>query len=84
VFAAVAHRMTANIKPRFSPGQLAPSFGNVRASAAPGDGPHCYVFRLLAVDEPVALKGLPSYRDVEAAVTGHALGEARLIGTYQR
>jgi hypothetical protein len=36
------------------------------------------------VDEPVSLKGLPSYRDVEAAVTGHALGEARLIGTYQR
>jgi phosphatidylethanolamine-binding protein (PEBP) family uncharacterized protein len=46
--------------------------------------PRRYVFRLLAVDEPVALKGLPSYRDVEAAVTGHALGEARLIGTYQR
>jgi phosphatidylethanolamine-binding protein (PEBP) family uncharacterized protein len=43
-----------------------------------------YVFRLLAVDEPVRLTGLPSYQDVEAAVTGHVLGEARLIGTYQQ
>jgi Raf kinase inhibitor-like YbhB/YbcL family protein len=49
-----------------------------------GDGPHRYVFRLLAVDEPVSLRGLPSYQDVEAAVTGHTLGEARLVGTYQR
>ena len=38
----------------------------------------------LAVDEPVSLTGLPSYQDVETAVTGHVLGEARLIGTYQR
>ena len=37
-----------------------------------------------AVDEPVALTGLPSYQDVQAAVTEHTLGEARLIGTYQR
>ena len=43
-----------------------------------------YTFRLLAVDEPVSLTGLPSYRDVETAVTGRILGEARLIGTYQR
>src|SRR6266566_686828 len=48
------------------------------------DDPHHYVFRLLAVDEPVSLTGLPSYQDVETAVTGHILGEARLIGTYQR
>ena len=34
--------------------------------------------------EPVSLTGLPSYQDVETAVTGHILGEARLIGTYQR
>jgi Raf kinase inhibitor-like YbhB/YbcL family protein len=59
------------------PGYLGPA-------PPPGDDPHHYVFRLLAVDEPVALKGLPSYQDVEAAVTGHSLGEARLTGTYQR
>jgi Raf kinase inhibitor-like YbhB/YbcL family protein len=59
------------------PGYLGPA-------PPPGDDPHHYVFRLLAVDEPVALTGLPSYQDVEAAVAAHTLGEARLIGTYQR
>ena len=59
------------------PGYLGPA-------PPPGDAPHHYVFRLLAVDQPVALTGLPSYRAVESAVTGHILGEARLIGTYQR
>jgi Raf kinase inhibitor-like YbhB/YbcL family protein len=49
-----------------------------------GDGPHRYIFRLLAVDEPVSLKARPSYQDVEAALTGHILGEATLVGTYQR
>jgi len=42
------------------------------------------VFRLLAVDTPVQLWGLPSYQDVEAAVTGQIIGEARLTGTFQR
>jgi molybdopterin-dependent oxidoreductase-like protein protein/phosphatidylethanolamine-binding protein len=55
-----------------------------RRGTAAGDGPHHYVFRLLAVDTPVQLRGLPSYQDVEAAVTGHILGEARLTGMYQR
>jgi phosphatidylethanolamine-binding protein (PEBP) family uncharacterized protein len=50
----------------------------------PGDDPHHYVFRLLAVDEPVRLTRLSSYQDVEAAVTGHVLGGGALIGTYQR
>jgi Raf kinase inhibitor-like YbhB/YbcL family protein len=59
------------------PGYLGPA-------PPPGDDPHRYVFRLLAVDEPVALPGLPSYLDVEAAVTGHVLDKARLVGTYQR
>jgi Raf kinase inhibitor-like YbhB/YbcL family protein len=59
------------------PGYLGPA-------PPPGDGPHHYIFRLLAVDEPVSLAGRPSYQDVETAVTGHTLGEARLIGTYQR
>ena len=59
------------------PGYLGPA-------PPPGDDPHHYVFRLLAVDEPVSLPGLPSYQDVEAAVTGHVLDAARLVGTYQR
>ena len=59
------------------PGYLGPA-------PPPGDGPHRYVFRLLAVDQPVSLTGLPSYQDVEAAVTAHVLGEAQVVGTYQR
>jgi Raf kinase inhibitor-like YbhB/YbcL family protein len=58
--------------------------GYLGPAPPPGDDPHRYVFRLLAVDEPVAVTGLPSYQDVAAAVTGHTLGEARLIGTYQQ
>jgi hypothetical protein len=55
------------------PGYLGPA-------PPPGDDPHHYVFRLLAVDEPVRLTQLSSYQDVEAAVTGHVLGEARSSG----
>jgi len=58
--------------------------GYLGPAPPPGDGPHRYVFRLLAVDQPVSVTGLPSCADVEAAVTGHTLGEARLTGTYQR
>ena len=58
--------------------------GYMGPAPPPGDDPHRYIFRLFAVDEPVALTGLPSYQDVDTAVTGHILGEARLIGTYQR
>ena len=70
-------------KPRQAP---AASAGRVTLGPAPppGDRPHRYVFRLLAADQPVPLKGLPSYQDVESAVTGHTLGEARLTGTYRR
>ncbi|HEX6523908.1 MAG TPA: YbhB/YbcL family Raf kinase inhibitor-like protein [Streptosporangiaceae bacterium] len=58
--------------------------GYLGPAPPPGDRPHHYRFRLLAVDAPVPVKGLPSYQDVETAVNGHILGEARLIGTYQR
>ena len=68
---------TAGVNGFGRPGYLGPA-------PPPGDAPHHYVFRLLAVDEPVALTGQPSYQDVETAVTGHTLDEARLIGTYQR
>jgi len=58
--------------------------GYLRPAPPPGDDSHHYVFRLLAVDEPARLTGLPGYQDVEAAVAGHVLGDARLTGTYQR
>ena len=58
--------------------------GYLGPAPPPGDDAHRYVFRLLAVDKPVSLTGLPGYQDVEEAVAGHILREARLIGTYQR
>ena len=56
------------------PGYLGPA-------PPPGDDPHHHIFRLLAVDQPVPLTGLPCCQDVGTAVTGHILGEARLTGT---
>jgi Raf kinase inhibitor-like YbhB/YbcL family protein len=68
---------TAGVNGFGRPGYLGPA-------PPPGDDPHHYVFRLLAVDESVSLPALPSYQDVEAAVTGHVVDQARLVGTYQR
>jgi Raf kinase inhibitor-like YbhB/YbcL family protein len=58
--------------------------GYVGPAPPPGDAPHHYMFRLLAVDQPTNLAGLPSYQDVDAACVGHTLAEAKLMGTYQR
>jgi Raf kinase inhibitor-like YbhB/YbcL family protein len=48
-----------------------------------GDPPHHYVFRLLAVDALIEVKGHPSYSEVEAATDGHVLATATLVGTYR-
>jgi phosphatidylethanolamine-binding protein (PEBP) family uncharacterized protein len=40
--------------------------GYLGPASPPGDHPHRYVFRLLALDRPLRLAGLPSYADVEA------------------
>jgi len=58
--------------------------GYLGPAPPPGDGPHRYVFRLLAVDAPLELGTLPSYEEVDAAAAQHVLAEARLHGTYQR
>ncbi len=50
----------------------------------PGSGPHHYHFRLFALDIAPALPpGL--YKDqVQAAMVGHVIAHARIIGTYER
>ena len=48
-----------------------------------GDPPHHYVFRLLAVDAPIEVKGHPLCSEVEAATDGHVLATATLVGTYR-
>jgi Raf kinase inhibitor-like YbhB/YbcL family protein len=50
----------------------------------PPSGEHRYVFRLLALDEPLGLTGAPRGGDVRAAAEGHVVGEAQLTARYRR
>lgn len=45
---------------------------------------HRYVFHLYALDEPLQLDDGARREDLEAAMGGHVLGEAKLVGTYSR
>ena len=50
-----------------------------------GHGPHRYFFILRALDIPsTGLSSGASKKDVEEAIKGHILGEARTMGTYER
>jgi Raf kinase inhibitor-like YbhB/YbcL family protein len=46
-------------------------------------GPHAYVFQLFALDKPPGLPASFALDDVIAAIKGHAIGRARLDGTYE-
>ncbi len=48
------------------------------------DATHHYQFTLYALDQPLELAGGVSRQQVEAAMTGHILGQARLNCVYQR
>ncbi len=50
----------------------------------PGHGPHRYRFRLLALDTALDLPAGGGRRDLERAVEGHVLGQAELVGIYER
>lgn len=50
---------------------------------APPKGRHHYVFKLYALDRKLGL-ARPTKQDVEGAMTGHVLAEAKLTGTYQK
>src|SRR5882724_6086626 len=51
----------------------------------PPPGPaHRYSFKLYALDTRLTLKSGAQKKDVEAALEGHALGSAQLMGTYAR
>lgn len=50
-----------------------------------GDALHHYVFTIVATDlEPAALKGGMTREEVYAAIKGHALGGASIVGKYAR
>ena len=51
----------------------------------PPPGPaHRYFFKLHALDTRLGLKAGAQKKDVEAAMEGHVLGSAQLMGTYAR
>lgn len=60
-----------------APGYLGPA-------PPPGDPPHRYLFRLIAVDTHFGSTSSPATRRPRRPSTEHVLAEARLHGTYQR
>lgn len=53
-------------------------------SPPPGHGVHHYHFRLYALDKPLAESAKMDNRSLAAAMAGHVIGEADLVGTYIR
>jgi Raf kinase inhibitor-like YbhB/YbcL family protein len=50
-----------------------------------GHGPHHYHFKLFALDvDKLGLSGNPKITDVENSAKQHAVGQAELVGTYER
>ena len=50
----------------------------------PPIGRHRYFFKLFALDAPLGDLGAPTKARLEAAMKGHVLAEARLMGTYEK
>ena len=50
----------------------------------PRGKPHRYSFRLYALDTKLGLAVRARKQDLEAAMRGHALAEAELVGTFRR
>jgi Raf kinase inhibitor-like YbhB/YbcL family protein len=63
------------------------SWGTIgyRGPAPPrGHGPHHYRFRLLAIDAPLDVPAGLDRIALLKAMEGHLVGEAELVGTYER
>jgi len=50
----------------------------------PPGKPHHYHFRLYALDQKLELKSGAAARQVEAAIKGHVVGSAELVGVFKR
>ena len=50
----------------------------------PPGRPHRYFFKLYALDAALPLRAGATKQEVERAMAGHVIGEARLMGTYAR
>jgi Raf kinase inhibitor-like YbhB/YbcL family protein len=51
---------------------------------APPSGTHRYFFRLFALDAPLNLPPGATHKQVNAAMKGHILAQAELMGTYEK
>src|SRR5205823_6656103 len=51
---------------------------------APPSGTHRYFFRLFALDNVLDLPPGATHKEVSAAIHGHILGQAELMGTYEK
>jgi Raf kinase inhibitor-like YbhB/YbcL family protein len=54
-----------------------------RGPCPPAGPAHHYFFKIYALDAPLELKQKATEAQVEAAMKGHILGQAQLIGRYQ-
>jgi Raf kinase inhibitor-like YbhB/YbcL family protein len=55
-----------------------------RGPCPPAGPAHHYFFKVYALDAKTGLKGKATEADVEKAMKGHILGQAELIGRFQR
>jgi Raf kinase inhibitor-like YbhB/YbcL family protein len=51
---------------------------------APPSGTHRYFFRLFAIDQMLDLPPGATHKQLSAAVKGHILAQAELMGTYEK
>jgi Raf kinase inhibitor-like YbhB/YbcL family protein len=51
---------------------------------APPSGTHRYFFRLFALDKMLDLAPGATHKEVSAAIKGHILAQAELMGTYEK
>ena len=65
---------------------IPPDHGNLpeQVGSPPPGAPHRYFFKLYALDTAPAWKPGVTKDEAENMIQGHVLGEAELMGTYQR
>lgn len=57
---------------------------NKYGGPCPPSGSHRYFFKVYALDTALSIPAASTRDELEKAMKGHVLGEARLIGTYRR
>ena len=67
-----------------SKGQSLNSLGNAESGPCPPIGRHRYFHKLYALDVVLTGLGTPNKPALEAAMHGHVIAKAELVGTYQK